>query len=291
MKRSLEITTMVGCPLMCTICPQDKLRSIYAERDKYLSLENFKLVIDKLPADVKIIFAGYSEAWANPAATDMLEYALIKNHTISVFTTLYGMADPERVVNLLTIHRSQVEQVWLHLPDQNNNMPGYKPSAEYSHSLDLFLEKIQPHIMTMHDQGHLHQSITQQIKPYKWMFNARAENVSRNEQTVKFVEEFNNEFIVECVRNKDLTDNVLMPNGDVTLCCNDYGMKHVLGNLFTQEYSEVIKAVDAIIEKNHVLFDRSTLCRRCHDTWHRTPWNDKEVYDLTAKEYPDTLGL
>jgi len=39
--RTLEITTMIGCPLMCTYCPQDELRSVYGDDIKYLTLKNF----------------------------------------------------------------------------------------------------------------------------------------------------------------------------------------------------------------------------------------------------------
>ena len=42
---SLEITTMVGCPLKCTYCPQDQLRGTYGQNEKYLSFENFKLIL------------------------------------------------------------------------------------------------------------------------------------------------------------------------------------------------------------------------------------------------------
>ena len=40
---TLEITTMIGCPLMCTFCPQDNLRDAYGTADeKYMSLDTFK---------------------------------------------------------------------------------------------------------------------------------------------------------------------------------------------------------------------------------------------------------
>ena len=40
---TLEITTMIGCPLMCNYCPQDNLRDAYGkDGDKYMSLDTFK---------------------------------------------------------------------------------------------------------------------------------------------------------------------------------------------------------------------------------------------------------
>ncbi|WP_420971819.1 phosphonate C-P lyase system protein PhnG [Bradyrhizobium sp. B120] len=35
--------------------------------------------------------------------------------------------------------------------------------------------------------------------------------------------------------------NVLLPNGDVTLCCMDFERRHVLGNLLHDEYEDLIK--------------------------------------------------
>ena len=34
--------------------------------------------------------------------------------------------------------------------------------------------------------------------------------------------------------------NVMLPNGDVSLCCMDYGLEHILGNLIEQDYEDVI---------------------------------------------------
>ena len=277
MNCSLEITTMIGCPLLCSICPQDKLKSVYAG-DKYLTIDNFKIVIDKLPLDVRIIFSGYSEAWANPHATQMLEYALEKNFNVDVFTTLYGMTDVDKVIHLIQRHKAQIGQIWLHLPDRDNNMLGYKENIEYKKCLKKFLV-LNPYLMTMSDSNSVHSSLDEfNLTLSDWKFHTRAENIKRSDKNVKLNNAFNNEFMVECVRNNHLTDNVLLPNGNVTLCCMDYNNKHILGNLLTQTYNEVIGNVAEIKRKNHILFDKSTLCRTCQDTYHKTPWNDEEVH-------------
>ena len=290
MKRSLELTTMIGCPLMCTICPQDKLKAAY-EGDKYMSLDTLQKALTTVPDDVKILFCGYSEPWANPDATDMLEYVLSSGYTINVFTTLYGMTDSARVVELLRKFKSQVDSIWLHLPD-NNNMPGYKSSNEYNEALTNMLT-LSPNIMTMDDNDRLHDSIKSfNLKATHWPFITRAENIQPHDSIkVTLAESTNNEYIVECFRNKDMTENILLPNGDVTLCCMDYGNKHVIGNLLHQTYDEVLKGIEPIKTANATLFDKSTLCRKCQDTYHRTPWNDEEVYEMVKQIDPDSLGL
>ena len=144
----LEITTMIGCPLMCTFCPQKELRAAYTEsahsgkQPKYLGYEDFETVLGKLPKHVEIGFSGMSEPWANPQCTDMLKLTLEKGHNVRIFTTLYGIRkdDAKTIIALLTKHRRQVQFLNIHLPDAKDNMPGWKPSQEWLSVFVLFLE-------------------------------------------------------------------------------------------------------------------------------------------------------
>lgn len=58
--------------------------------------------------------------------------------------------------------------------------------------------------------------------------------------------------------------NVLLPNGDVSLCCVDYGKRHSIGNLLRDDYDRLHKS-DAFKE----ILDRmkgkkgDLLCRTC----------------------------
>src|SRR5262245_50873396 len=115
---SLEITTMVGCPLMCTFCPQDKLRGAYGDNKKSMSVSDFAFMLAKVPTHVRIDFSGMSEPWANPECTKMLTHALAKEFKVAIYTTLYGMEDWSAVAQLLKKHEEQVELVVLHLPDR-----------------------------------------------------------------------------------------------------------------------------------------------------------------------------
>jgi hypothetical protein len=46
-----------------------------------------------------------------------------------------------------------------------------------------------------------------------------------------------------------------MPNGDVVLCCMDYDQEHILGNLFTQTYDEIIPELNTAFN----------ICRFCEN--------------------------
>ncbi|HAJ56357.1 MAG TPA: hypothetical protein DCL35_01145 [Candidatus Omnitrophica bacterium] len=65
-----------------------------------------------------------------------------------------------------------------------------------------------------------------------------------------------------CLRN--LRHNVLLPNGDVVLCCMDFGMKHVLGNLLVSDYLSLFSGVEFLKVKGNLKQDYGDiLCNRC----------------------------
>jgi len=61
-----------------------------------------------------------------------------------------------------------------------------------------------------------------------------------------------------------LNGNVLLPNGDVSLCCMDYGLQNILGNLLKCNYDELFHtdAFKKIREKMKAQ-DSDIICRNC----------------------------
>ena len=64
----------------------------------------------------------------------------------------------------------------------------------------------------------------------------RAGNVVRND----LVQIASKAIPMTCGCPERLYHGVLLPNGDMSLCCMDYGLKHIHGNLLTQSYDEII---------------------------------------------------
>jgi len=297
--KSLEITTQIGCPLMCTFCPQDKLKQAYTHTEKKMSVETFTTVIEKLPKDVEIIFSGYTDAWANKLCNQFVELALINGFNISVYTTLYCLtiSECEQLVALLETYTSQVKQIWIHLPDSNGNMLGFRYSKEYDKVLSRFkqIKTIRINEMTMDENSIVDSAIQTKTKPSNWYLHTRADNLTLKNiknQPVNLPPKY--EYIVECTRNKEYHSNVLLPNGDVTLCCMDYSLKHVVGNLLTHSYNEILnsKEINRVDKINNTIgFSNESLCKSCQDGHCRTPWNDTEVYELVKLIDPDQFGL
>src|SRR5208283_5326944 len=187
---TLEITTMLGCPLMCTFCPQPRLKRKYEKNSdlrekesKYMTLENFRLILSKTPKHVRIDFSGMAEPWANPDCTEMLRIALESGYTVAVFSTLYGMSeqDADLVVELLRKYREQIAAVCLHLPDANGNMPGWKHSKNWE-NVFIKLKGLKEEnvlnvfdIMTMDGSGAVHEDLDHlNLKILPWHGHTRA---------------------------------------------------------------------------------------------------------------------
>jgi len=267
----MELTTMIGCPLMCTFCPQDNLRDNYGKDTKYMQPMDLMTVLAKLPRDTRIDFSGMSEPWANPECTMMLEMVLYMGFNVAIYTTLYGMTDPERVRKALESHPDQVEVIMLHLPDANKNMKGWKNSEEWQKAAATISHTNVPcgiEAMTMDRNGVVHPDLQEMVGQLPgWVGHTRADSLNAEQvegQALHITPR--HEFALTCRSTPFYDRNVLLPNGDVVLCCMDYNLKHVIGNLLTQTYEEIMqgKPLQDLIKMNEAAgFDKCSICKSC----------------------------
>lgn len=280
---TLEITTNIGCPVKCTFCPQDALLKAYPkEASKLLTPLDFGRVLAKLPGWVRIDFSGFAEPWANPNCTDMLAAALKQGRSVAIYTTLVGMTgwDAETTIGLLRQHAQQVEVLCLHLPDANGHMRGLRlPSRAWESALHAFLDLEREGVierfekMTM-DVDRLPSALVPAQRLLPWRGNDRAGSLDRRRVLPVTVEQpVHHDGPVTCSFTPFFDQNVMLPNGDVALCCMDYGLKHVLGNLFRQSYEELFAgpAMGELRARNMRYGPTGTICRQC---------TRAETYDL-----------
>lgn len=245
----LEITTHIGCPMDCVDCPQALLRSKYQGKTM-MDFEEYKAAIDKVPRTVRIDFSGMCEPFMNPNCAKMILYAAEKGHPLALYTTLQGATEDD----YWDLKDVQYEVTTIHLPD-NENRSTFKITAEYLNLLSKW----------PCDAYSCHGTIRKQVIPYllpnKYLItfmHDRAGNVEgRPHQTLYSAQP------VYCINSGRLLDhNVLLPDGTVLMCCMDYGMTSVFGNLFTQTYDEVLNSEGANMAR-HNLFEQGCLCRKC----------------------------
>jgi len=259
---TMEVTTVIGCKIRCTYCPQSKLMKNYAKRSNIykMTFDTFKNWLDKIPLNVQIDFSGMAEPWMNPECTKMLLYAHEQGYGLSVYTTTVGML-PSDVKNIESVPFRRFN---VHLADKE----GYAKieiNKSYLETIDAVLNSNIPNreYMTM---GKLHPKVRQLIKQRipKTRMLSRAGNLSLNAYP-PIPPKLKGP--IYCRSAGDRFDhNVLLPNGDVLICCMDYGMQHILGNLMTSDYSSIFNGSELFKLQNGLRDDSiDILCRHCEN--------------------------
>ncbi len=298
----LEVTVNIaqkGCAVACIVCPQDKLSSTYNlyPEDKLirdLSFDTFKKAIDKVPLTTRIDFSGYTEPFLNKDCAKMIKYAHDKGHTVSVYTTLVG-ANESDVDLLLDICKhptrpfsayDQENPLCIHLPDEGGVMP-VRITKKYKRVLKYLITKAQSlrlglgsHIrmMTMDKDGKLSKEILDVFPvdkiPFQFKAISRASNlddvgVKRKAPTMTNYEGGVGKKTGKIIcKSNSLYNNVLIPNGDIQLCCMDYGLEAKVGNLLENDYDYLhngdgMKYITDRMEDDSLEGD--IICRRCEN--------------------------
>ena len=256
---NLEISTVVGCRMMCSYCPQIIHIHTYKARPnslRSLSMGNYVRCLETVPTEVGIVFAGMAEPWLNPDCTQMLLYAFDKGHEITVYSTLAGMSaeDVDRIRHIPFRHFT------IHLPDADGDMT-LNPSAAYLETLRACVEKIPNYNFTQYGMLHprVKAALGHDVPDSSHVLISRAGNVPGHAIPKK-----NGPLMCSACGPK-INHNILLPNGDVVLCCMTYDLKHILGNLLTQTYESLFLGEEYLRVMRGLAGDESIdiACRNC----------------------------
>ena len=224
----------------------------------------FKKCIDRLPKEVNIHFSGFSEPFLNKDCSKMILYAYEHNHNIRIYTTTEGM----NLKDIDLIKNIPFTRFILHVPGKEGGA-NLIPDQKYLNLLKkLFSSKISNLSYTCPGSKGLeevHPLLKKLLIEFKistegWGVKTRAGNIE-----VKDIEnpKKNLEIIPECGR---LTRNELLPNGDVVLCCQDWGLKHIIGNLLNSNYKDLFLNKEYLNIKKGLRDNKSEiLCRYCDE--------------------------
>ena len=246
----LEITTNIlpkGCIINCVFCPQRTLVNSY-NGNAIMTFINFKKIIDKIPKEIGIIFAGFSEPWLNKQCTDMVLYAHNNGHKISIFTTAIGMTlEDVNMIKDIPFAYGTDRGFTLHLPD-NEFYAKHPITPKYIEVLN-YIKEVSHQISNFRviSMG----TVTNDVKDifpivYTSKMYSRAGNLEKEILfkpellKLQYTSTYNGESNIACNSLEGTHHTVLLPNGDVTICCQDYELKHIVGNLYNQEYDDII---------------------------------------------------
>jgi Iron-sulfur cluster-binding domain len=256
MSADLEVTTVLGCRMMCSYCPQPLLIKRYAESEhtgRVMTLDDFKKCLSTVPVTTGVSFAGMAEPWLNPACTDMVLHVVDKGHVTVVYTTAMGMTmqDVERLKGLRFKH------LCLHLPDAEGRMT-LPVTDDYLEVLVALAKSHPEHNFALFGPLHpdVRRALGRDVPDSTVGLHSRAGNLDLN----KVPRRSGKLDTRHCINH-----NMLLPNGDVALCCQDYGLKHVLGNLLRQDYSSIFEGPE-FVKLMRGMTDESIdiLCRTCN---------------------------
>ena len=234
----LEITSKIGCKNMCSYCPQDKLVKAYKDPKKQMNFLEFQTMMKNVPKDVRISFAGFSELFLNPESSLMMKYCIQKRYYTALYTTLTGFTDNDvKVLKGLTF-----DSVVFHEYD------GFGFNRE---EFEIKKTKFKKNIHAKDNFGTA--IVSQPEKSIKgtdlW---SRGGNLFDIDETLN---------PIVCSAGPEAFDhNIALPNGDVVLCCMDYGLKHIIGNLFETHYDNLDrKSIETLANQRK----SDLLCRKC----------------------------
>lgn len=285
---TLEITTTVGCGIQCVFCPQELLTRRYRERSAItiMSLDTFKRCVDKVPVEVGIHFSGMAEPWLNRECTDMVLHAADRGHPLAVYSTLVGMTlgDFEQIKHL------EFAAFVVHLPDEEARSP-----IPIGDTYRAVLTQVARHFGTAGRKEHfgvschgpLHPGIQRLIGPEVL---AAEGSLGRFDRVIDRAGNITGSAVphqylagpLACgLSGRHFNRNVLLPDGSVALCCMDYGLTQMPGNLLEMSYPELFESSASAGFQAALDGTEHIVCRRCHQAvpWER-PYECLEIQPL-----------
>lgn len=260
----LEVSTRIGCKVNCIYCPQKIVVDRYLETSSKptinMSTATFMDCLRTVPKEVDITFSGFSEPFLNPDATEMILYSHDRGHRLRVYTTLVGLD-----LGLYEKIRSiSFEEFAIHLPDmeRTSNIPitnDYLDLLEtiasdppigirfciLGRSLDPRIDRI------LSDKGFCVVLI---------QITDRGGNLTVDDLVV--TKPHLRKGRTACTRR--LRCNMLLPDGRVYSCSNDFGLKYEYGNLKENDYRALFTSPNfRMIERSHSDPNIESNCRHC----------------------------
>lgn len=266
---TIEFSLFTGCQVNCSYCPHLSFHK--ASKEHYMSFDRFKYMLDKIPREVGIVFAGFCD----PLLYDDLERVILYTHDqgyrINLSTTF-----PDKYPGNIELFLN--EKFWVgrcvHLRDEYMS---YKNNSElYYDSLNTFFSQV-----------------SRQYKTNNMKIDNRFSFLGKTVDTkvLDLLKQNNLEHLFSiCIphtritapikyenarQTKGLTGKIycsvgfyrrpmVSPDGDVVLDCMDVEKTHILGNLMTCTYEDIFAGE----EYNKVLrgFNDETIniiCRNC----------------------------
>jgi hypothetical protein len=277
-KDILEISTSVGCAMLCEYCPQEIHKINGKNIPKRLTIDVFKKVLDNIESKTRIHWTGYSEPLGNKYFPEFVEMVKKKGNFQLISTTMHGHANCIDFMKKTT----SFSQITYHLPDDKNLMK-LKVDNEYLSNLrdsivsqskyisknidilvigDDFQVDVKKVINELLDQKilsisqidirkHLH-TRSSQVKNFEGFYNSEIQKVDPQKKNKLFY----------CDK-KRLNHGVLVPDGRISLCCHDYSLSFFQGDLKNNSLTNIYKQKQIYEENTNFITGKFYPCSKC----------------------------
>lgn len=226
-----------------------------------MSFEDYKKCLSHMPKGATINFAGFVEPFFHENGVDMIEYAFEQGFSVELFTTFNGLsyADFQRIKTL------PFSLVVLHTPDKMNYAK-ITINEEYIKIVDEALDLCKPNGLPFIDSANCQSEPSEEfnvIAKNRVLVTSQLHDRAGNLEGEGFIRCKYREGALICGKTRGMDHWVALPDGTVVLCCMDFGMDHVIGNIIENTYDELIEG-DAYKEiRNRMINNGELICRKC----------------------------
>lgn len=230
------------------MCPQDKLAAAYKSGVRVMGIGTFRTILSKLPSDIRLHFSGFSEPLLNPLCCEIMHEASDAGREIHLFTTLSGLTGPQ----VFQLTRTKFAYIRLHVPEAT----GFKMDT------NIWLRRFK--MFTASGQRFTAMAMSEQVDP------AIVEALSQHGVRVEYPTMLSRGGLlwkdrhltgpIRCAADR-WHQNVVLPNGDVQVCCMSYNLSMPCGNLLRQPYSEIEAKANEYAANSNPPDD--SICRYC----------------------------
>jgi len=209
---------------MCGFCPQSVLAKKYTGK-QVLDYYSFCEILRKIPNNVRIDFSGFSEPFANEDCSKMILEA--NGREVFLYTTLSHF----RSTDADLLRGFNFRHITIHCPDKKFFI---MDENVWGRNLDNFLScGFNPVYMA---GGEVSEFVANKVGD-----NINVPPILSRAGNYKGKKILAHGASRCAIAGTTFSHNVLLPNGDVYLCCMDYSLEHKLGNLFECEYNGLIR--------------------------------------------------
>jgi radical SAM protein with 4Fe4S-binding SPASM domain len=266
--KTLEVSIHAGCSVGCDYCPQELYQRNYFSKDfspRNMKKSDYEVVLkNTLGSSIeKILFAGYSENFLNPRATEFIITTFNAGFRIGLITTAIGLTKKD----IYSLAKVPLERCTISL-NPNHFEYDIKKRNNLLRTIECVFDNLpnsqaiivaQKSQRTSNKINNLVSFCETHEVSYRFDWHDRAGNLLTKPST------HNPEIQGHYYCTRPLT-NVLQPNGDLSLCCMDWSLNHVIGNLLENSYTDIIdrKPMTEILTNLYNGHINNQLCKHCH---------------------------